>query len=40
MADDAACVAVTEVHEDPHGREVCCLLGRDLSGYDYVGVGQ
>jgi hypothetical protein len=40
MADDTACVAVTEVHEDPHDGEVCCLLGRDLSGYDYVSVGQ
>jgi hypothetical protein len=38
--DDTSCVAVTEMHGDLQDGEVHCLLGRDLSDYDYVSIGQ
>jgi hypothetical protein len=40
MADDTACVAVTEMHEDLQDREVCCLSGRNLPGFHYIRVGK
>jgi hypothetical protein len=39
-ADDIVCVAVTEMHRDLQDGEVHCLLGRDLSDYDYISVRQ
>jgi hypothetical protein len=39
-ADDVACVAMAETHEDLQDREVHFLSGRDLSEYDYISVGQ
>jgi hypothetical protein len=37
-ADDSACVALTESQGDLQEGEVRCLMGRDLSDYDYVSV--
>jgi hypothetical protein len=34
-ADESVCVAMTE----PQEGEVRCLMGRDLSKYDYISVG-
>jgi hypothetical protein len=39
-ADDSACVALVESPSDFQDKEVKCLMGRDLSEFDYVSVGQ
>jgi hypothetical protein len=38
-ADELACVALTELQEGLQEGEVKCLIGRDLSEYDYISVG-
>jgi hypothetical protein len=40
QADEDVCIAVTESQVDIHRGKMNCLTGRDLSGYDYVSVGQ
>jgi hypothetical protein len=37
--DDLACVALAESPSNFHDKEVKCLIGRDLSEFDYVSVG-
>jgi hypothetical protein len=39
-ADDSVCVAMTKPQESLPEGEVKCLIGRDLSGYTYISIGQ
>jgi hypothetical protein len=39
-ADDSVCVAMAEPQENLPEGKVKCLTGRDLSGYDYISIGQ
>jgi hypothetical protein len=38
QADQDVCIAMTESQVDIQGGKMKCLIGRDLSGYDYVSV--
>jgi hypothetical protein len=39
-ADDTACIAVSSSKVDVQGSEMSCLIGHDLTEYDYVSVGK
>jgi hypothetical protein len=39
-ADDTACVAMAEVPVDVHDGRMSCLMGHDLTDYDYISVGK
>jgi hypothetical protein len=40
QADEDVCIAMTESQVDIQGGKMKCLIGRDLSGYDYISVGK
>jgi hypothetical protein len=40
IADDSACVASAESQGDLQDGEMKCLMGRDLSDYDFISVGE
>jgi hypothetical protein len=40
QADEDVCIAMTESQVDIQGGKMKCLIGRDLSGYDYVSIGK
>jgi hypothetical protein len=39
-ADDVACVAMAKAPMDVHNGNISCLIGRDLTEYDYVSLGK
>jgi hypothetical protein len=39
-AEDMACVATTDTQVDVQGGRMSCLMGRDLTEYNYVSVGK
>jgi hypothetical protein len=39
-ADDTLCVVVAESQVDIQGGRIGCLMGCDLTDYDYVSVGR
>jgi hypothetical protein len=40
QANEDMCIAVTESQVDIQGRKMKCLIGRDLTVYDYVSIGK
>jgi hypothetical protein len=39
-ADEVVCVAVVESQVDFLGGNMECLSGKDMMGYDYIGIGK
>jgi hypothetical protein len=40
QADDSACVAITKSQVDVQGGRMECLMGQDLTEYDYISVSK
>jgi hypothetical protein len=39
-ADEDVCITMTESKVNIQGKNMKCLTGRDLMGYDYVSIGK
>jgi hypothetical protein len=40
QADEDVCITVTKSQVNIQGEKMKCLIGRDLTGYDYISIGK